>query len=177
MGVEVPQEEPAIAGDDPQDVVEVVGYSAGEEPDGLHFLCLLELCLGVPAGLTLLDLPEPAGHRRSQAGELALGDEVDGPGLHGLHRILFPHRARNDDERRLDAKLAPEGQGRGGGKAGHVKIRDDHVPGLRAKGLRGGLRRFDSLPSDFVSALLESEDDECGIVLPVLHEQDAQRRR
>ena len=135
----------------------------------------IPLLLGQPAFPADFRLLEPSLHGGAQPGEVAFHNVVVGPGLHRLHRVFFPDLPGDEDEWGLRVRLAQQCQRLRRRKTRHVPIREDHVPRPPVRERPPHiLRGVHPLVPGLEAALLQLAQQEKGVVLGVLHDQDAQ---
>src|SRR5918993_494592 len=139
------------------------------------FLALLQalLCpLALPPGLRFF---QPPLHGGAQAREVPLHDVVVSPGLHRLYGGFLPDLPRDDDERRLRPRRTEHRQSLRRLEARHLPVGEDHVPrpSFRERPPHR-LRGVHPLVDGLVPPALELAQEQHGVVLGVLHDQDAQ---
>src|ERR687897_721218 len=134
------------------------------------------LLLGMPALATYLSVPELPLDGAVEPGQIILHEIVVGTGFHGRDGGVLPDTAAHYDERHVQKTLTPEQPERRQRTEGrHGMVGDDEVPtAFDERGLHGH-RGVDPLPGGVVSTPAQLPQQEQGIVLGVLDEQDSER--
>ena len=99
------QENLAMAHDDRQQIVEIMGEPSGEAADGFHFLSLPELLFALPEGIfrpasfqSFVEIAQGSFDGRCKSPQALLENIVGGPALHHIDGELFalrPETKRN----------------------------------------------------------------------------------
>jgi hypothetical protein len=131
--------------------------------------------LGLPACAPGRDFADLALHRGDEPPEVPLGEVVVRPHLHGLDGDLLAHGPRDHDEGRVHPALLEQGKRRRGAERRERVVRDHEVPGPPREGGRHPCGRLHALPEDAVAPALQLTDEQVGVVLRVLDDEEAQR--
>jgi hypothetical protein len=103
------------------------------------------------------------------------GHEVVRAGAHGRHGEVLGDRPRDDQERQVDAVLGQDAEGRRGAEPGHRVVGDHEVEGVPPQGRAHGRLVVHAHREDLVTGARQLADDQRGVVLGVLDDEEAQR--
>src|SRR5215203_205266 len=120
-----------------------------------------------------LGLPELPLDGAVEPGEVVLHEVVVGTSLHGRDGGILADLAAHDDEGQIHEALAPEQpQRRRRAEGRHGVVGDDEVPTCPIEGGLHILRSVYPLPRGVVPALAQHPQEEQGVVLRVLDDED-----
>jgi len=94
---------------------------------------------------------------------------------HGGDRRFLLYDARHDDEGEIQLEFLHDLQRGKRIEPRHAVIREDGIPVIGRQGVARGIRGRDTLEMRMVAGPLEAADEQQGVVLRVLDDQDVER--
>ena len=164
----------AVAQDHAEEVVEVVGDTSRQLADRFHLVGLPQPLFRGAKGPPLPRLAQAAHDGRTQARESPLDDEVVGARFHRLDRLLLADRPRHDDEWDVYRRLMAKGQRFRSAELRHLEVGNNDVPLASLEGFEHRLPGLHPFGGHVVFEPPELDQEELGIVLPVLEDQHAE---
>ena len=143
-----------------QQIVEVMGDPTGELAETLK-------PLGIAAALALQRQPD----RSTQPSRAVLQNIVVGALPHGSDRHVFPDRAGDDDEGRVQTVLVQQAQGLGAAELRKVPV-GQHQVGARGQRRAVRLWGFHPLPLEIEPVALQQVDDQFRVHQTIFDDQD-----
>jgi hypothetical protein len=149
--------------------------AVGQAGQGIEIGRLVQRRLGFLPAPPIGRLGELALDGRAEPAEGVLEHVVLGAGAHGADGDVLADVARDDDERQVGGQAADDVQRQQAAEIRHGVVGNDDVPAAGLEGPLQGLGVIDALTVGLEAGLSEDPDEQQGVVVGVLDDQQAQR--